>query len=312
MNKYVLNTPVVLLIFNRSDTTQIVLEKIRQVRPKKLIVVADGPRKEKLSEDKQCEIARQIIDSVDWDCQVLKNYSESNLGCKNRISSGLDWAFEHVDRAIILEDDCDPDPTFFQFCEELLEHYYQDDRIMAISGNNFQFGQKRTEYSYYFSRYPHCWGWATWRRAWQHFDAKLSLWPLVKRNNLLNDILKDSSSVQYWNKIFQRTYNGEIDSWAYCWTLNCWLQSGLTVLPKVNLVSNIGFGASGTHTQDPSNPLSNLPSVSIAFPLSHPPYLIRDLRADKFTQMHIYGIKKWSLSRLFSRFKTKIEALIKT
>ncbi|MFM7711944.1 MAG: glycosyltransferase family 2 protein, partial [Microcystis sp.] len=141
------------------DTTARVFEAIRQAKPPKLLVVADGPRADRADDIEKCKAARAIIEGVDWDCEVLTNYSDVNLGCKNRVSSGLNWVFDTVEEAIILEDDCVPDPTFFRFCEELLEYYRHDQRIMVISGNNFQFGKKRTGYSYYFSVYTHCWGW---------------------------------------------------------------------------------------------------------------------------------------------------------
>jgi hypothetical protein len=214
---------------------------------------------------------------------VLKNFAETNMGCKQRVSSGLDWVFETVAEAIILEDDCLPHPTFFRFCEELLNRYRDDERIMAISGDNFQFGRKRTEHSYYFSRYPHCWGWATWRRAWRYYDGDMDLWPTIREGKWLRDILEDRQAVAYWARIFDRTYNGDIDSWAYAWTFACWTQSGLTALPNVNLVSNIGFGIEATHTQGTTQQ-ANISVKPIGFPLCHPPFVIRDVRADSLTE----------------------------
>lgn len=152
-------------IFNRPDVTKKAFNEIRKVQPDILLVVSDGPSHHKQGEAEKCLETRAIIDQVDWDCKVLTNYSDVNLGCAKRILSGLDWIFGNFERAIILEDDCLPDPSFFPFCEELLERYKNDDRVMSISGQNSQFGRSRTSYSYYFSRYAHCWGWATWRRA---------------------------------------------------------------------------------------------------------------------------------------------------
>jgi hypothetical protein len=164
---------VALIIFNRTDTTKKVFEVLRQVKPAKLLVIADAPRHNYPDDIEKCAATRQIIEQVDWNCQVIKNYSEKNLGNKLRISTGLNWVFEQVEQAIILEDDCLPHPSFLPFCEDLLDKYQDDQRIMTRSGNNFQFGRKRTEYSYYFSRYTLIWGWATWRRAWQHYDAEM-------------------------------------------------------------------------------------------------------------------------------------------
>jgi hypothetical protein len=285
-----MKTPVVLLIFNRPDTTEKVFEAIRQAKPPKFFVVADGPRKDKPDGIEKCAAARAIIDRVNWDCEVFTNYSEENLGCKLRVSTGLDWVFSQVEEAIILEDDCLPHPSFFCFCEELLNYYRDDERIMIISGDNFQFGRKRTEYSYYFSRYPHCWGWATWKRAWQYYDIEMKLWPKIRDSNCFKYVLEEPRAFKYWSRIFQSTYDEKIDSWAYRWTFACWLQNGLTILPNVNLVSNIGFGTESTHTVDSKNPFANLPVQEMYLPLNHPPFVIRDNEADKFTQNTMFAI----------------------
>jgi len=283
MSEPILQTPVVFLIFNRPDTTQKVFEVIRQAKPEKLLVVADGPRQDKPEEAEKCKAVRSIIDTVDWDCEVLKNYSDVNLGCKKRVSSGLDWAFGLVEEAIVLEDDCLPDLSFFRFCQELLEKYRHDKRIMAISGDNFQFGRNRTNYSYYFSIYNHCWGWATWRRAWQYYDMQMKLWDKAKQENWLKNVVTNPFARRYWINKFEKTYQGYIDSWAYRWTLACWLQNGLTILPNVNLVSNIGFDTSSTHTKSYKSPFANMSKEAIQFPLNHPPFMFPNKKADNFT-----------------------------
>jgi len=224
---------------------------------------------------------------VDWDCDVRRNYADANMGLADRVASGLTWAFEQVESAIILEDDCVPHPTFFRFCTELLERYADDTRIMAIAGDNFQFGERAAEYSYYFSRYPHCWGWATWRRAWRHYDHTMAAWPRARERRLLDGVLGSKSASRDWTRIFDGTYSRRVNSWANRWTLACWLQSGLTILPAVNLVSNIGFGSHGTHTRDRS-PFSDIAVQPIAFPLAHPPYVVRDAAADRFTQRTLF------------------------
>lgn len=285
-----IKTPVVLLIFNRPDTTEKVFKTIRQAKPSKLLVVADGARSDRPCEAEKCYATRKIIDRVDWDCEVLTNYSEVNLGCKVRVSTGLDWVFNQVEEAIILEDDCLPHSSFFRFCEELLDYYRDDRRIMVISGDNFQLGRKRTNYSYYFSRYNHCWGWATWKRAWQHYDIDMKLWQQIREDDWLKFILEEPHTAKYWQKIFQNVYEEKVNSWAFRWTFACWLQSGLTVLPNVNLVSNIGFGTEGTHTTKTKNIFANLPVEEIDFPLQHPPFVIRDAQADRFTQKYNYSL----------------------
>lgn len=281
-----LKTPVALIIFKRQDTTRRVFEAIRQAKPTKLFVIADGPRTDRPDEAEKCAATRAIIEQVDWDCEVLKNYSEVNLGCGLRPATGITWVFEQVEEAIILEDDCLPHPTFFRFCEELLEKYREDTRIMHISGNNFQFGRNRSNYSYYFSRYPHIWGWASWRRAWKNYDFEMKRFPEIIQKNWLNDILKDERYVQYWKQIFQDNYKvAKKSTWDYQWTFACWIQSGLSILPKVNLVSNIGFGSDATHTKKQNNKLASMSLEAMEFPLNHPDFIIQDVEADKFTQL---------------------------
>lgn len=303
-----LQTPVALIIFNRPEQTEKVFAAIRQAKPLILLVVADGSRQEKIGEAEKCAEARAIIDKVDWDCQVFKNYSDINLGCRFRVSSGLDWVFETVEEAIILEDDCLPHPTFFRFCEELLNYYRHDQRMGSISGQNVQFGQKRTDYSYYFSRYTYCWGWATWRRAWQHYDLDMKIWPEIRDGNFLLDVLGNSKTAQDWAKTFQITYDQQIDTWDYQWTFSCWVQSYLTVVPNVNLVTNIGHGIASTHTADTSSKYSNMSVESISFPVKHPPFVIRDLKADEFTENTLFDYNPVFTKKVLRRLKKLLRA----
>jgi predicted O-linked N-acetylglucosamine transferase (SPINDLY family) len=288
MSKWQLKTPVCFIIFNRPDVTQRVFEKIREAKPPKLLVIADGARANKIGEQEKCLAARAIIHQVDWKCEVLTNYSDVNLGCRKRIYTGLDWVFSQVEEAIILEDDCLPDPSFFRFCEELLEEYRHNTKIMLVSGQNLQFGQKRRNYSYYFSRYNHCWGWATWKRAWQYYDDTMELWPLVKNENWLFDILQDEQAFRYWSATFQGMYEG-FDTWDYPWLFACYINQGLSVLPNINLVSNIGFGKEGTHATDTNSILANIPVEEMQFPLKHPPFVVRDTQGDNFTERTFYS-----------------------
>ncbi|MBW4580196.1 MAG: glycosyltransferase family 2 protein [Tildeniella nuda ZEHNDER 1965/U140] len=286
MSEHSLDTPVALFIFNRPHLTQKVFNAIRQAKPSRLLVIADGPRSDRVSEAELCIQSRAVIEQVDWQCQILTNFSETNMGCKRRISSGLNWVFDTVEEAIILEDDCLPHPTFFPFCEALLNYYRDDTRIMVISGGNFQFGHKRTNDSYYFSRYNHCWGWASWRRAWRYYDVDMSLWSTVKQGSWLHDLLGDDRTVQYWTEMLEAVSCNRIDTWDYQWTFACWIQHGLSILPNVNLVSNIGFGTNATHTTE-INQFSNLVTAAMQFPLKHPAFVIQDVKADNLTHQRI-------------------------
>jgi len=280
-------TPVALIIFNRTEPTARVFEAIRAAQPRQLFIIADGPRVGKVGEAERCAATRAAVAQVDWDCEVHHNYSDANLGCRQRVSSGISWVFEHTEEAIILEDDCLPHPTFFAFCAELLERYRHDQRVSSISGNNFQFGNQRAPYSYYFSRYTHIWGWATWRRAWAGFDPQLTLWPQVKASGVLKNLFAEPELANFWGARFQSILEGR-DTWDFQWQLHTWLQGGLNVLPNVNLVTNIGFGVDATHTHA-VNRLANIPLVALDFPLRHPPYLIRDALADQASDGIVYG-----------------------
>jgi len=277
-----MHTPVALIIFNRPEKTERVLAEIAKAKPRKLFVIADGPRPNCPNDIAQCSAVRKIIERVDWGCEVLKNYSEVNLGCGRRPATGTSWVFEYVEEAIILEDDIVPHPTFFRFCEELLEKYRNDWRVMMIGG--FTMHPHCSPYSYRFSRIFGCvGGWATWRRAWQYWDGQMTLWPTLRDDtSWMLDIMGESRVVEHWRKILERAYteSSHADYWDYQWMFACWAQSGLAIVPTVNLISNIGFGADATHTKSVSDGRANLPTAAMRFPLQHPPYMIRNRDVD--------------------------------
>jgi hypothetical protein len=279
-----LNVPLLFLIFNRPDTTQQVFDEIRKAQPAQLFVAADGPRKNQVADYELCKKTREIIRQVDWDCRVFTRFQDENLGCRHAVSSAITWFFSNVEEGIILEDDCIPDQSFFRFCQELLEKYRDDERIMMVSGNNFQFGKRRTNYSYYFSKYFHIWGWATWKRAWNYYDVDMKSWPKIKDGRWLIDIVKDKNAEKFWEKIFENTYRGTINTWDFQWVFSCWIQNGLAILPNVNLVKNIGFDGNATHTKG-KNKQANLSVNSIHFPLKNPEFVIADNEADARTQL---------------------------
>ncbi len=282
-----MKTPVAFIIFNRPGTTARVFEEIRKARPSVLLLVADGPRSGHASDAGLCAEARAIAERVDWDCEIRKNYSDMNLGCRRRVSSGLDWVFNEVEEAVILEDDCLPHSTFFQFCEELLQKYRNDNRIGHIGGVNFQFGRKRTPYSYYFSRYTHIWGWASWRRAWENYDVDIGLWPEVRDGKWLRGVLGKRHLVKYWTRIFDKVYQKGINTWDYQWTFRCWTEGRLAITPSVNLISNIGFDANATHTMNQSR-FNNMRTEAMKYPLSHPAFMMRHFAADEYTERNHY------------------------
>ncbi|MFH5805190.1 glycosyltransferase family 2 protein [Alienimonas sp. DA493] len=281
---------VAFLIFNRPEVTARVFERIRQARPERLFVVADGPRPNRPGEAERVAAARAATESIDWPCHVVRDYSEVNLGCGKRVSSGITGVFEQVEEAIILEDDCLPHPSFFNYCTALLERYRDDERVMCVSGDNFQNGVERGEpgAGYYFSKYPHIWGWATWRRTWRHYELNIPYWPEIRDRGLLAAACPDPAERAYWSANFDRIYRGELDTWDYSLVLSVWMQGGLTALPNVNLVSNIGFGADATHTQGEASPFEALPTAKVGA-LTPPRFVIPDVAADEFTAREQYA-----------------------
>jgi hypothetical protein len=278
-----LQTPILFLVYNRVDMTQRVFAAIRNARPEKLFIAADGARPDRSGEDGLCSRVRQIVlDGIDWPCEVKTLFRDKNLGCKEAVSSAITWFFEQVEDGIILEDDCLPDHSFFCFCEELLERYREDPRIMMISGDNFQ-QEKRGGGSYWFSRFVHIWGWATWRRAWQKYDLSMSGWPSVKQDGEFAAFLPPSIHRRA-EEMFDAAFGGKTTSWDTQWLFACWVNSGLCVLPETNLVSNIDPG--GTHMKV-YDPCINLPTGSLSFPLRHLQMIQPDEDADRFTQRYI-------------------------
>jgi hypothetical protein len=264
-----IETPVLFLIFNRPEQTQRVFDIIRQVQPKKLFIAADGPRYNNKIDLDRCAQVRSIVSTIDWPCEVQKNFREKNLGCKYAVSSAINWFFENVEEGIILEDDTLPEPSFFSFCEQLLSEYKDNERVMHITGTNFQFGRKRGDASYYFSRYPHIWGWASWRRAWQHYDLEMEQFEDFIKNNRIDTIVQSKEEKSYWLNIFTSVYNKQIDTWDYQWRYSIWNRDGVVIVPNVNLISNIGYGDDSTHTYQNDSPTANLQTGKIE-QITHP------------------------------------------
>ena len=304
-----LQVPVAFIIFNRPDTTARVFAEIARARPSKLIVVADGPRAEFPGEAELCARARAVIDAVDWKCEVATDFSDRNLGCRARVSSGLDFVFSQVEEAIILEDDCLPHSSFFPFCESLLQKYRDEDRVMAISGDNFHRGRRYTDRSYFFSRFVHIWGWASWRRAWNHYDVDIQQWHTLRRTNWLQELFEINEDVMYWREVFDRLAARQIDTWDYQWLFACWARGGLSITPEVNLVSNIGFAGSATHTTAVNSDMANLPLVDIGLPLRHPLSIERNRAADDFETRTLFSRNDPSF---YARFRRKVSSVMNT
>ena len=296
-----LTVPVVLIIFHRPDTTAQVFERIREAAPAHLFVIADGPRLTHPDDAQACAATRAIIQKVDWDCTVHTRFSDVNLGCHLNITTGLDWVFEHVPEAIIVEDDCLPHPTFFRFCAELLERYRDEPQIMTVCGNNFQFGRTVTSDSYFFSRYAHTWGWATWWRAWEKYDLRAQKWNELKDTNWLVDMLGDRYAAQFWGNYFQWMTERPF-AWDYAVTFAAWVHNAVNILPNRTLVSNIGFGDQATTTRQTDSVFAAMPAFEMGFPLRHPAEITRHIQADDFTEQTIFSRK---VGKVFEAFKSR-------
>lgn len=261
-----LRAPVVLFAFNRPELTARVFAAIRAARPSRLFLVCDGPRPDRPGEAERCAEVRRILGEVDWPCEVERDYSDANLGCGVRLASGIEWAFSRTEEAIFLEDDILPDPTFFRYCDELLERYRDDGRLMMISGYSMLEQGQTARVSYWFSAHPRIWGWASWRRAWQGYDFRLRDWPAFKETRAW--VSRTKSERAAWGAYFHAVKDGIMDTWDAQATLLAWQTGRLSVIPATNLVMNLGFGEESTHTRALAFPG---PAVRpMVFPLLHP------------------------------------------
>lgn len=299
-----MQTPVLLLIWRRPHTLRLVLDALRPAAPHSIFVACDGPDHRRPGEAEQVAAARALIDSaIDWPCRIERLYASGNQGCRLGVSRAISWFFTHVEEGIILEDDCVAHPDFFRFCSTLLARYRHDTRVWGIGGNNFQQGRWRGDGSYYFSHYFHSWGWASWRRCWQHYDGELSqLSPLIN-SGLLATIFPDPLERKSWIRLWRRLQeHGKPDSWAYRWAFSCLVQGGLIAVPNRNLVHNVGFDASATHTLQQANQAVRTAIDQGLGPMHPPSFLLRDAAADHFTFNKVFGGEQQRLPRALLRW----------
>jgi hypothetical protein len=288
-------TPVLLIIFNRPNSTKKVFEQIRVAKPSKLYISADGPRMRVPNDNSNCHEVRQIINLIDWDCELHTQFHEKNLGCSLGPRSAFKWFFSSENEGIIIEDDCVPEPSFFQYCEELLVKYRYNNKIMLISGCNLGYTIRSNE-SYGFSRIPNMWGWATWKRSEEMIDYEMKEWR--NRQGKLFSVYKafrnslfdfDLNWFKYWvNKFNLTTNTQELSWWDWQWIYFQTKNRMLSVFPSKNLVTNVGFNENATHTKEQENPAANLKSFNIEFPLHHPVKIKRNI---DYEENHL----KWTL-----------------
>ena len=281
--------PILILGFNRPDRVRELIDALRPKRPTQVFLAVDGPRPDHASDIGLVEETRKCVDLIDWPCDVQTRFLHENLGCGRAVSSAIDWFFDHVERGIILEDDVSPGPDFLDFCAALLDYYQDDDRVFAISGCNFvPPGIPEQPASYRFSALTHVWGWASWRRAWRHYEFDMSNWrkrlPMARRWQAMG---ADAGGFIYWTAVFDWMRWGKIDTWDYQWTLAQMAAGGLTATSNANLVENVGFRDDATHTVDKPSFVRDI--EPLASPLKHPE-VRRDLRSDRWVRARVLQV----------------------
>jgi tetratricopeptide (TPR) repeat protein len=304
---------VAVFVFNRPAHVARLMSCIESYKPSELLIIADGPRDQRSGEALLCEETRKIaLSLVTWPCQVKTHFSDVNLGCGLRLSSGLDWVFAEVSEAIILEDDCLPSKSFFFYCEALLEKYRDVSRVMHIGGYRVSFdklaanGAGQTAVAtgdpdYFFSDMVHVWGWATWRRAWHYYDFSLQRWPEIRDSKKWVGSL--SLNTNYWIRELDKIYDNKPHTWDHQWGFACWLNEGVAIVPRINLVQNIGF-ENGAHGARPWNPLADNLAYELSFPLHHPASLTVDVSYNQRLQYWLFSKRRygWYLMYWLKKF----------
>jgi hypothetical protein len=302
------DVPVLVIAFNRPDRLATLLDRLRDVKPSVLYVAVDGPRAGVRGETDQVLATRDQVGSVDWSCDVRTLFREDNVGCGQGVSGAISWLFSEQDRGVILEDDLVPDPSFFAFCEALLDRYEHDDRVWAVSGCNFvPPGHLPEGESYRFAKVPHIWGWATWRRSWAHYRFDVRGWRRrLPAADLWRVAGRSPAGLAYWAGMFDLMARGAIDTWDVQAVLTAFAEGGLTATSNVNLIENVGFGAASTHTE--SRPMYLREVEPMRFPIVHPDRVASDQRSDVWTRRHVLEATPLGLAAQAARFARRAAA----
>jgi hypothetical protein len=296
---------ILFLVFNRLDVTKQVFEIIKAVKPPHLYIASDGARVDVAGEERMVQTIRDyIIDNIDWECKVKTLFRNKNLGCKHAVSQAISWFFEHEEMGVILEDDCLPDPSFFRFCDELLVKYANKNEVAVINGGGRTDKLLFSKSSYCFTKYPLIWGWASWRRVWQQYDIEMKDWSEYK-HDIINSFDKKKTAC-YWQNAFDKTYQGQIDTWDYQFIYMVLKNNYKCIVPHKNLISNIGFSADATHTRDNVYGDANQKTFELDFPLIHPENFNNNISVDDFYDRYFSPIP------FIKRVKRKILKIVKT
>lgn len=269
MAEYKCKTPVIFIFFNRPQTMVHVLGQIRKTKPDKLYLIADGPRNEE--EKSKTEKCRRIAkEMVDWECQVIQVYADKNMGCRDRVASGISYVLQREEKAIILEDDCVPNISFFRFMDEMLERYKGEDEVFLVSGRNNLGKYSEKDYDYYFAHHGPNWGWGTWARSWKLYDINMTQWPKIRDKK--GGHLREWMGWKEWickKKVNEETYTGAVNTWDYQMIFSLQYHRKICIVPSVNLVRNIGIGVDATHSAG-TDEIAVVPAYEMKFPLRHP------------------------------------------
>lgn len=297
-----MNSPILFLIFNRPDTTEKVWQIITKAKPPRLYIAADGPRLDRLDEAKKCEETRKITEKVDWPCEVKRLYRPENLGCGKGVSGAITWFFQNEEQGIIIEDDIEANPDFFEYCDIMLDRYSENQSVQMIVGHNAFYNGYESDVTYYMSSLFHMWGWATWRRVWDTyvFDAKTLDGSLFDQKLSSRDLPK--GCIRYWMSVFDMMQNHPSDTWDYQLYFNQILNDRYSIIPYKNLTRNIGFTEDATHTtKENINEMRH--TAESPLPINHPINSHFDKNADRVFAEN-YGFYSFSwLERLFRVIK---------
>jgi len=300
-------SPVLLIVFNRPDTTQIVFDAIRKAKPGKFYIAADAPRDGNVADEKNCALVKEIVKKVDWDCDVHYRFAEVNQGCGPGPFNAISWVFEHEDRTIILEDDCVPALPFFNYCSELLERYKNDTRIWEISGNQYTEEAVTTPHSYFFSKYGHSWGWATWKRCWNEMDMAMTKYPLIIEQDLYKSAFRTDKEARFFQKLINKIYTDKImmsHIWDFQFGFAITSNGGICIVPIKNLVTNIGY--IGTHAESKKH-FHDRPVDENYKIVSHPDFILLDVNYDAYHFKHHWNKKAALYKRIYGRVKKMIK-----
>ncbi len=288
--------PVAIVVFNRISMAEKLFRVLEKVRPSKLFVISDGARKYVSGEEERVKKVRSLFEHVSWPCEVFKDYADENMGCDLRVPRGLDWVFRYVDYAVILEDDCIPSMQFFLYAKDMLMKYQDDPKVMMVAGSNMV-SSYRIQNSCCFTARTYTWGWATWKRAWDHYCGDDSEWKRIRREGILRKTYGMRSRYYICRELNYYFKKGQCP-WDYLWWITCIGAGGLCAVPKVNLIKNEGFGSEATHTHEKGS--YNGETGVLQFPLQYPEHVVRDYEFDRYDS----GVNPpWKIVRIYRKIR---------